>query len=115
MEHFSQMLFLERLRTPQDRQHLLGLYQSCWGHPLPLLSTPELSISPEGVELGLAKLPCIQAQTDTHAGESVCACIQHSWVWSLSLCIAPHAYCVSFAFEIGHSQDDPPYMVDGFN
>ena len=69
------MLFLERLRAPQDRQHLLGLYQSCWGHPLPLLSIPELSISPEGVELGLAKLPRIQAQTDTHAGESVYACI----------------------------------------
>lgn len=74
VEHFSQMLFLERLRTLQDRQHLLGLYQRCWGHPLPLPSTPELSISPEVVQLGLAKLPRTQAQADSHAGESVCAC-----------------------------------------
>ena len=74
VEHFSRMLFLERLRTPQDRQHLLGLYQGCWGHPLPLPSTPELSISPEDIQLGLAKLPRIRAQRHTHAGESVCAC-----------------------------------------
>lgn len=71
VEHFSRMLFLERLRTPQDRQHLLDVYQGCWGHPLPLLSIPELCITPECVKLGLATLPRTQAETDTSAGKQV--------------------------------------------
>lgn len=74
VEHFSRMLFLERLRTPQDRQRLLDLYQGCWGHPLPLLPTPELCISPEYVKLGLAKLPRTLAQTDTPAGKPLLPC-----------------------------------------
>ena len=71
VEHFSRMLFLERLRTPQDRQHLLDLYQGCWGHPLPLLPTPELCITPERVKLGLATLPRTQAQTESSAGKPI--------------------------------------------
>lgn len=57
MEHFSQMLFVERLRTPQDRQHLMELYCKCWGHPLPLTQHPELVITPDILRLGWAVLP----------------------------------------------------------
>ena len=73
------MLFLERLRTAQDRQHLLGLYEQCWGHPLPLLSTPELSISPETVKLGWAKLPRTQALTELSAGTSNLSLVSDAW------------------------------------
>lgn len=75
VEHFSQMLFFERLRTPQDRQHLLQLYQECWGHPLPLTPTPELTICPASVKLGWATLPRILSHADftscpAHDGKS---------------------------------------------
>ena len=71
VEHFSQMLFFERLRTPQDRQHLLQLYQQCWGHPLPLTPTPELTICPVSVKLGWAMLPRTLSHADSmqHAAE----------------------------------------------
>ncbi|KAL0049173.1 hypothetical protein WJX82_008148 [Trebouxia sp. C0006] len=72
VEHFSQMLFFERLRTPQDRQHLLQLYQQCWGHPLPLTPTPELTICPAFVKLGWATLPRTLPHADSmqHAADS---------------------------------------------
>ncbi|KAL0028971.1 hypothetical protein WJX77_009058 [Trebouxia sp. C0004] len=72
VEHFSQMLFFERLRTPQDRQHLLQLYQQCWGHPLPLTPTPELTICPAFVKLGWATLPRTYSRADSiqHAAQS---------------------------------------------
>ena len=63
VEHFSQMLFLQRLRTPQDRQQLMDLYQQCWGRPLPLIPTPELTITPARLQLGWAALPRTHAQT----------------------------------------------------
>ena len=73
VEHFTRMLFLERLRTPQDRQHLFSLYVQCWGCPISPSSAPELSISPEYVKLGWAKLPRTQAQTNNSLGESTYA------------------------------------------
>lgn len=66
VEHFSQMLFLERLRTPQDRQHLMKLYQECWGHPLPLTPTPELTITSAQLKLGWATLPRALSHADSH-------------------------------------------------
>ena len=66
VEHFSQMLFLERLRTPQDRQHLMKLYQECWGHPLPLTPTPELTITSARLKLGWATLPRALSHADSH-------------------------------------------------
>ena len=56
VQHFSQMLFLARLRTHGDRQHLGKLYEQCWGTPLPLTPTPELSMTPTSLQLGWAHL-----------------------------------------------------------
>ena len=58
------MLFLERLRTPKDRQHLVELFHRHWGHPLPLTPTPELIITPAVLKLGWASSPRTHIQTD---------------------------------------------------
>ena len=58
------MLFLERLRTPKDRQHLVELFHRHWGHPLPLTPTPELTITPAVLKLGWASLPRTHILTD---------------------------------------------------
>lgn len=57
VQHFSQMLFLERLRTCSDRQHLLELYEQCWGCHTPMNHAPELSITPSTLKLGWAAIP----------------------------------------------------------
>lgn len=94
VEHFSQMLFLERLRTMQDRQHLMELYQHCWGHPLPLTPTPELTISPTCLKLGWATLPRTHShagssQPALEAGESVCF-VKEGLLAGIQLCCSLH-------------------------
>lgn len=84
MEHFSQMLFLARLRTHGDRQNLLKLYDQCWGTPLPLTPTPELTITPTMLQLGWASLPRAGLPTEQiHTGMSgqIVSMLTHHEVW----------------------------------
>lgn len=76
VQHFSQMLLLSRLRTYNDRQHLLKLYEQSWGTPLPCTPTPELCITPERVQLGWACLP----RTDMLFGQNAAGMLYCQYV-----------------------------------
>lgn len=54
--HFARMLFHQRLRTPTDRQQVAALFESVWGTSVEAQTTPELSISPQWVQVGRAGL-----------------------------------------------------------
>ena len=97
VEHFSQMLFFERLRSPQDRQHLLQLYQQCWGHPLSLTPTPELTICPASLKLGWATLPRTLSHADAsqHAAQNGKSGL--SWATlPCSTCLQRHRGCFAY-------------------
>ena len=54
--HFARMLFYQRLRTPADRQQVAALFESVWDTSIEAQIHPELSISPQCVQIGKAGL-----------------------------------------------------------
>lgn len=56
VEHFVGMLFVQRLRTDADRQHVRALFARVWGRPLSESPRPALLLSPERLRIGWARL-----------------------------------------------------------
>ena len=56
MEHFVGMMFVQRLRTPTDRQAVHGIFERVWGRPLRPEERPSLSVTPSTVRAGRAIL-----------------------------------------------------------
>ena len=58
--HFAQLLFVDRMRKPADRQHVAECFERAFGTPgLSTIPPPpcHVAISPEKVQLGWASLP----------------------------------------------------------
>lgn len=58
--HFAQLLFVDRMRTPADRQHVIECFATAFGTSM-LSATPSrpchVALTPQGLQLGWAVLP----------------------------------------------------------
>ena len=54
--HFAAMLFLQRMRTPEDRAFVIRNFADVWGIPLPDLNEQAVTITAEHFSMGRASL-----------------------------------------------------------
>ena len=57
VEHFVDMIFLRRLRTPADRHAVAAVLETVWGRPLRQHWRPSMSLDPDKVRVGRAVVP----------------------------------------------------------
>lgn len=57
VEHFVGIMFVQRLRTPTDRQAVRDIFQKVWGRGLQPQERPSISVTPTTVRVGRAILP----------------------------------------------------------
>ncbi len=57
VEHFVDMVFLRRLRTPADRHAVTAVLESVWGGPLRQHWRPSVMLDPNTVRVGRAVVP----------------------------------------------------------
>jgi midasin len=88
--HYAQMLFVNRMRTPEDRSHVLATLGSFL--PGNLQTDPRFSLAPQSLQIGWATLPRHKFANETlfekHALlgsvapllESVAECISLNWM-----------------------------------
>ena len=54
--HFAAMLFLQRMRTPNDRAFISQTFTDLWGRPPPSLDEQAVTVTPECLSIGWASL-----------------------------------------------------------
>ncbi|KAI8323453.1 midasin [Martensiomyces pterosporus] len=89
IDEFIEMLYVHRMRTQQDRAHVLELYREVFGHGL-VLSTPSLHITESTLQVGNAVLPrqsenagltrLRSLHTQLPYMESLMKCIEMRWM-----------------------------------
>ena len=52
--HFAAMLFLQRMRTPDDSAFISRTFTDVWGAPLPSLNEQAVTVAPQCVSIGWA-------------------------------------------------------------
>jgi midasin len=60
VRHYASLLFIQRLRTPEDRRHAAAAFADAWGEDAAAWQRqqrPELHISPAALRIGWARLP----------------------------------------------------------
>ena len=89
--HFARMLFYQRLRTPADRQQVAALFESVWGASIMAHTTPELSTSPQWVQVGRAGLarPGSNYPKTGHSVAPISCKLGQQWLWQARSSMAP--------------------------
>ncbi len=54
--HFAAMLFLQRMRTTDDRAFISQVFRDVWDMPLPDLNKQAVAVTPERLTIGMACL-----------------------------------------------------------
>ena len=57
IEHFIDMVFLQRLRTPADRAAVTAVLETVWGRPLRQHWRPSVTLDLDTVRVGRAVVP----------------------------------------------------------
>ena len=57
VEHFVDMVFLQRLRTPADRHAVAATFNTIWGRALHQRGRPSVALDPATVRVGRAVVP----------------------------------------------------------
>ncbi|CAM6097712.1 unnamed protein product [Calypogeia fissa] len=97
LECFLDVVYLQRMRTKQDRHHVLRLYEEVFGNSAEIETYPLVSVDPQNLKVGRATLPRrhgAQLQRDTFTQiqllpglgnclETLMHCVRKGWMCNL--------------------------------